>query len=100
MTRAPRILVFDSGLGGLTVFREVTRLRPDAEFLYAADDAVFPYGRLSETALVARVSAVMARLIERFAPDTIVIACNTASTLVLPHLRAQHETIPFVGTVP
>jgi glutamate racemase len=100
MTRAPKILVFDSGLGGLTVFREVTRLRPDAEFLYAADDAVFPYGRLSEPALVARVGAVMTQLIERFAPDAIVIACNTASTLVLPHLRAQHENIPFVGTVP
>lgn len=82
------------------MFREVTRLRPDAEFLYAADDAVFPYGRLSETALVARVGAVMARLVERFAPDVIVIACNTASTLVLPHLRAQHKNIPFVGTVP
>ncbi len=100
MTQKPKILVFDSGLGGLTVFREITRLRPDAEFLYAADDAVFPYGRLSETALVARVAAVMTRLIETFAPDAIVIACNTASTLVLPHLRAQHEDIPFIGTVP
>jgi glutamate racemase len=100
MTRAPKILVFDSGLGGLTVFREVTRLRSDAEFLYVADDAVFPYGRLSETALVSRVTGLMKQLVETFAPDAVVIACNTASTLVLPHLRAQHKDIPFVGTVP
>jgi glutamate racemase len=100
MARAPKILVFDSGLGGLTVFREVTRLRDDAEFLYVADDAVFPYGRLGEAELVARVTNLMARLIETFAPDVIVIACNTASTLVLPHLRAHHAAIPFVGTVP
>jgi glutamate racemase len=100
MIRAPKILVFDSGLGGLTVFREVALLRPDAEFLYVADDAVFPYGRLSEAELVARVTALMERLVAAFAPDVVVIACNTASTLVLPHLRARHEAIPFVGTVP
>ena len=45
---APAILVFDSGLGGLTVFREVARARPDARFVYAADDAFFPYGRQDE----------------------------------------------------
>jgi glutamate racemase len=100
MTRAPKILVFDSGLGGLTVFREVTRRRPDGEFLYVADDAVFPYGRLSETALVTRVTGLMMQLIATFAPDAVVIACNTASTLVLPHLRAQHKNIHFIGTVP
>lgn len=99
-TQAAKILVFDSGLGGLTVFREITRLRPDADFLYVADDAVFPYGRLSEAALVARVVALMDGFVERFAPDVIVIACNTASTLVLPHLRERHANIPFVGTVP
>ena len=43
--RSPCILVFDSGLGGLTVFREIARARPDARFVYAADDALFPYGR-------------------------------------------------------
>ena len=96
----PNVLVFDSGLGGLTVLAEVMRLRPDAQCVYAADEAGFPYGRLSEAALVARVGKVMARLIGRFAPDAIVIACNTASTLVLPHLRAAYPQIPFVGTVP
>jgi glutamate racemase len=100
MIRAPKVLVFDSGLGGLTVFREVARLRPDAEFIYVADDAVFPYGRLTETALVGRVADIMARAVVVFAPDVIIIACNTASTLVLPSLRALYSEIPFVGTVP
>ncbi len=97
--RAPTILVFDSGLGGLTVHAEIVKQRPDARFVYAADDAGFPYGRLSETALVNRVVAVMERLIALHAPDLVVIACNTASTLVLPHLRRRFA-VPFVGTVP
>jgi glutamate racemase len=97
--RPPTILVFDSGLGGLTVHRELVRARPDARFVYCADDAAFPYGGLDEDHLVARVVAVMDRLIHAHAPDCVVIACNTASTLVLPHLRARFP-LPFVGTVP
>ncbi|WP_332698009.1 glutamate racemase [Bosea sp. (in: a-proteobacteria)] len=97
--RRPTLLVFDSGLGGLTVLGEVVRSRPDADIVYVADDAAFPYGRLSEAALVERVLAVMERLVARFHPDLVVIACNTASTLVLPALRARFP-IPFVGTVP
>jgi glutamate racemase len=100
MSRAPKILVFDSGLGGLTVFGEVARLLPDARLIYAADDSAFPYGELREDALVARVLAVMDRLISLCGPDAIVIACNTASTLALPHLRARIPKIPFIGTVP
>ena len=95
-----RILVFDSGLGGLTVLAEISRARPEAEIVYAADDACFPYGALSEAALVDRVGEVVAMLIERFAPDLVVIACNTASTLVLAPLRAAHPGVAFVGTVP
>ena len=95
----PKILVFDSGLGGLTVYREIARARPDAAFLYVADDAGFPYGAMGEPRLVDRVVAVMARLIEAHAPDLVVIACNTASTLVLPTLRSRFA-VPFVGTVP
>ena len=95
----PTILVFDSGLGGLTVFSEVLKARPDARFVYAADDAGFPYGRLSEPVLAARVLTVMERLIGIHDPQLVVIACNTASTLVLPHLRERFST-PFVGTVP
>jgi len=99
MNEKPTILVFDSGLGGLTVFREIAKARPDAANVYVADDAFFPYGRHSETELVSRVVPLMQELIATHAPDLVVIACNTASTLVLPHLRAR-LAVPFVGTVP
>jgi len=93
------ILVFDSGLGGLTVFREVAAARPDARLVYVADDAAFPYGDLAEDALIARVTEVLDDAISRHAPDLVVVACNTASTLALAALRARF-TVPFVGTVP
>jgi glutamate racemase len=93
------ILVFDSGLGGLTVYREVAAARPGADFVYVADDAAFPYGSIAEEALVERVVALMGELIATHRPDLIVIACNTASTIVLPELRKRY-TVPFVGTVP
>lgn len=95
----PTILVFDSGLGGLTVLEQVRRARPDARYVYAADDAAFPYGRLSEDTLIARVLAVMERLVAIHRPDLVVVACNTASTVVLPSLR-RHFATPFVGVVP
>ena len=98
--RAHRALVFDSGLGGLSVLAEIRRLRPDVDIVYVADDAAFPYGRLSDAALIARVETVMARLVVDQAPDIVVIACSTASTLALPRLRAAHPRLPFVGTVP
>jgi len=96
---SPTILVFDSGLGGLTVHREVARARPDARYVYAADDAFFPYGRKREADLVERVLAVMTDLIAGHRPDLVVVACNTASTVALPQLRSRFS-IPFVGTVP
>jgi glutamate racemase len=98
--RRRRVLVFDSGLGGLTVFARIAEARSDVELVYAADDAYFPYGALSEAALVERVGAVMDDLIARTSPDVVVIACSTASTLVLPPLRAAYPQLPFVGTVP
>jgi glutamate racemase len=93
------ILVFDSGLGGLTVLREVVRARPDAHFIYVADDAFFPYGGHSEEQIIARVVPLVGQLIAAHKPDLVVIACNTASTLVMSHLRAEYK-VPFVGTVP
>jgi glutamate racemase len=99
MNQTPTILVFDSGLGGLTVFREIAKTRPDASYVYVADDAFFPYARRSEEQLVGRVVPLLEELTAAHAPDLVVIACNTASTLVLPHLRARFP-VPFVGTVP
>ncbi|NJO54481.1 MAG: glutamate racemase [Bacteroidales bacterium] len=98
--RDPLILVFDSGLGGLTVLAEVAKARPDARIVYVADDAGFPYGALEEAALIARVAQVLGQAIRAHRPDVVVVACNTASTLVLPHLRAAHPAVRFVGTVP
>jgi glutamate racemase len=92
-------LVFDSGLGGLTVLREIVRARPDAHYVYVADDAYFPYGHHSEEQIIARVVPLIGELITTHAPDLVVIACNTASTLVMSHLRGAYS-VPFVGTVP
>jgi glutamate racemase len=95
----PKILVFDSGLGGLTVLREIVGARPDAHYVYVADDAFFPYGHHGEEAIIARVVPLIGELFTAHSPDLIVIACNTASTLVMSHLREAY-TVPFVGTVP
>ena len=97
--RSPHILVFDSGMGGMTVQREVARLRPEARYTYLADDAGFPYGDWAEEPLAARIVEVIGAQLEREPADCVVIACNTASTLALPRLRAAFAT-PFVGTVP
>jgi glutamate racemase len=99
MAAQTTILVFDSGLGGLTVYREIVAVRPDLNYLYVADDAAFPYGALPEPALIERVVALMGELIAAHRPDLVMIACYTASTLVLPALR-QKFSLPFVGTVP
>lgn len=96
---SPTILVFDSGLGGLTVYREVAAARVDARYLYVADDAAFPYGDRGERELRTHLVALMGDLIAAHSPDLVVIACNTASTLVLPDLRKTYA-VPFVGTVP
>jgi glutamate racemase len=99
LSSSPTIVIFDSGLGGLTVFREVAAARPDARLVYAADDACFPYGAIEADKLVPRVTAVIGALIAAHQPNLVVIACNTASTIALPALRAGFAQ-PFVGTVP
>jgi glutamate racemase len=93
------ILVFDSGLGGLTVYREIAAARPNADFVYVADDAAFPYGTMDERELVPRVVDLIGELIATHRPNLVVIACNTASTIALPDLRKKFS-LPFVGTVP
>ena len=93
------VLVFDSGLGGLTVLARMRRLMPDLDCLYVADDAGFPYGAYEDRTLTCHVVQTVSRLIAAHRPRLVVIACNSASTLVLPHLRARHA-LSFVGTVP
>ncbi len=99
MGAGPKILVFDSGLGGLTVYREITAVRSDADLIYLADDAAFPYGALSDGELTRRLVGLIDEASKADKFDLIVIACNTASTIALPELRKTFS-IPFVGTVP
>jgi glutamate racemase len=99
MVEGGPVLVFDSGIGGLSVLRAIRAALPDVRVVYVADDAAFPYGAWEERALSDHVVALMGTLIDVHAPSAIVIACNTASTLVLPPLRERFQ-VPFVGTVP
>ena len=93
------LLFFDSGIGGLSVLAPACALLPQAPLVYAADSAGFPYGTRSEAEIAARVPALLGRLAERYRPRLIVIACNTASTIALAHVRAALD-VPIVGTVP
>ena len=99
MNPAAPLLIFDSGVGGLSVLAPTRALLPNAPIVYAADNAAFPYGTRSEAEIAARVPALLGRLIERYRPRLAVIACNTASTIALDHVRAALD-IPVVGTVP
>jgi glutamate racemase len=93
------ILFFDSGVGGLSVLGPTLKLLPNARIVYAADSAGFPYGKRSDAELASRVPALLGRLVERFHPRLAVIACNTASTIALEHVRSALD-LPVVGTVP
>jgi len=99
MNPASPLLIFDSGVGGLSVLAPTRALLPNAPIVYAADNAAFPYGTRSEAEIAARVPALLGRLVERYRPRLAVIACNTASTIALDHVRAALD-IPVVGTVP
>ncbi len=93
------VLIFDSGVGGLSVLAPIRALLPGLAIVYAADNAGFPYGTKSEAEIAARVPALLGRLVERYRPVLAVIACNTASTIALAHVRAALD-LPVVGTVP
>jgi len=93
------VVVFDSGLGGLSVVRAIRALLPDLALAYIADDVAFPYGDMEPEALRAHIVEVTETVVAGLSPSAVVIACNTASTLVLEPLRDAHA-LPFVGTVP
>jgi glutamate racemase len=97
--KCPPLLFFDTGVGGLSVLSETIKLLPRAPIVYAADYAGLPYGMKSEAELAARVPALLGRLVERYKPILVTIACNTASTIALEHVRSALD-IPVVGTVP
>ena len=93
------ILVFDSGVGGLSLVSHIRQALPGAVLTYLADTEKFPYGQLDENELVDRVCHLINKLCETQQPDVVVVGCNTASTLVLPKLR-ELLTVPVVGVVP
>ncbi|NQD36980.1 glutamate racemase [Permianibacter sp. IMCC34836] len=93
------VLVFDSGVGGLSIFADIAAALPSLPLVFACDNAFFPYGTKAEDELVERVDAVLHALIDRIQPRLIVIACNTASTVALPRLRSRFA-LPIVGVVP
>ena len=99
MNATAPILFLDSGVGGLSVLEPTRKLLPNAPIVYVADNAGYPYGRRSEQEIASRVPALLGRLVERFRPRLAVIACNTASTIALDHVRGALD-LPVVGTVP
>ncbi|MEI7246917.1 glutamate racemase [Pectobacterium carotovorum] len=95
----PTILVFDSGVGGLSVYDEIRQLLPDLHYIYAFDNEAFPYGEKSQQFIIERVVEIVSAVQQRHQLALVVIACNTASTISLPALR-ERFTFPVVGVVP
>ncbi|MGL5584547.1 MAG: glutamate racemase [Plesiomonas sp.] len=95
----PTVLVFDSGVGGLSIYQEIRQRLPDLHYIYAFDNACFPYGEQPEALIIERVLAIVSAIASQHPLDMVIIACNTASTITLPALRARFA-IPIVGVVP
>jgi len=93
------VLLFDSGVGGLSVAQSLRQYYPDAAMCYACDNAWLPYGLRDDTLLTKRIVEVCLAAVDACQPSILVVACNTASTLALEDLR-ERLTIPVVGTVP
>jgi glutamate racemase len=97
--RNKRILVFDSGLGGLSIVKDLGLEQLNADLYYCADTAWFPYGEKSDAALIERVPVVISNAANHIQADLIIVACNTASTLALDQVRASVK-VPVIGVVP
>ncbi|MCR6654040.1 MAG: glutamate racemase [Cellvibrionaceae bacterium] len=93
------VLVLDSGIGGLSVTREIRALCPYLHIDYLADLGAFPYGTKSGEEIISRMTTLVDRLGKSLSPSIIVVACNTASTVALDTIRLQTH-IPVVGVVP
>ena len=98
MAEAPTLGVFDSGLGGLSVLREIVARRPDVDALYVADSGHCPYGAKPADRIIARADAITEFLLGQGA-QLIVVACNTATIAAVEYLRANYS-VPFVGMEP
>lgn len=91
--------IFDSGIGGLSVFREIRRLMPDEDYVYFSDSAHCPYGGKTREYIIERCRNIVSLLLEKGC-DTIVIACNTASSAAASQLREEHPHIPIIAMEP
>lgn len=91
--------VFDSGIGGLSVLRELEKILPNEDFYYYGDSLNNPYGEKSDEELFSITSGVVDYLVNKGC-KLIVIACNTATTRCMKYLREKYKDIIFVGTVP
>ena len=90
--------IFDSGSGGLSVYREIWKLLPREKYVYFSDNANCPYGEKSREFIVGRAEAITERLLERGC-DIVTVACNTATAAAISTLRARYD-IPFIGMEP
>src|SRR5271168_1465715 len=95
-----RLLIFDSGIGGLGVVEQIRRLQPAAQLTYLADNRFFPYGEKPDDILLAHILKLIGDAIKSLQPDAVVIACNTASTIALGALRETYPAMVFIGCVP
>ena len=96
---AKQVLIFDSGVGGLSIFQEMMHKNPNINCFYLFDNACFPYGELDDDFLIKRLTELLLSFVKRHNIDLIIIACNSASTVALQALRS-HFSIPVVGVVP
>ena len=93
------IVIFDSGVGGLSIYQEIKQAMPGLNVIYCSDTAAFPYGPKPEEEVIERTSYCLNKLAKKYQPSLAVIACNTASTISLPRVREELD-FPVVGVVP
>ena len=100
MTVKYDVVIMDSGVGGLTIYENVRRLMPELNLVYIADHAFFPYGTKNEEQVLDRIEDLVEKAKQSFQAKVFIVACNTASTLVLPRLRSKFIDTQFIGVVP
>ena len=92
--------VFDSGVGGLSVLRALLAAMPHERFVYLADSANAPYGERGDAYVAARTHAITQHLCAQHGIKALVVACNTATTAAIHHIRAENPDLPLVGVEP
>ena len=97
--KSKRLLIFDSGVGGLSIYISARKQFPSLEIHYLSDNDAFPYGDKSVGFLTKRVIEILELAMSKISPDILIIGCNTISTLLLNKLR-DLISIPIIGVVP